>query len=223
MSHQYTAQQLDHAMGASYDITGDTDILEVSFEGIRAFLDALPETGKTYITNVGIQQQIGRLQDLTSSANEAVIWLSTLNHLVATGADRERILKQDTQDGWQECAWGDILHADERVKAEYISGTVIEGVPDGISDGGICIVDGNFIPFSTDARWYRIPAPVVHPDPAEHPAIVVTEADGYEDTNPQVFIWTGNRYENNAWSFDTDDITNWKPINPAKVVADNDC
>ena len=166
MQYEYTAQQLDHAIGASYDITGDTDILEVSFEGIRAFLDALPEP--------------------------------------------------DQQDDWQECAWGDVLHTDERVKAEYISGTIIEGIPDGISDEGIHLVDSIFMPHSTDAKWHRIPAPVQHPDPAEHPVII--------DEMGEPWFWAGLDDDYHSPTRPStfrspSDFTIWTP---AKVVADND-
>ena len=185
MSHEFTDEQLQLTILDASDQRSIfirtarelEDIDSSAIQSLRTLLYHLPEPGKTYITNVGIQQQIGRLQDLTSSEHEAVIWLSTLNHLVATGADRKRILKQDTQDGWQECAWGDVLHTDERVKAEYISGTIIEGVPDGINDTRIWLVDGNTMPFESDAKWYRIPAPVTPPDPAQHQFIRVDGKD----------------------------------------------
>ena len=124
----------------------------------------------------------------------------------------------DLQDDWQECSWDDILHTDERVKAEYFSGTVIEGIPDGISDNGIYIVDGNFIPFSTDARWYRIPAPVVAPDPAEHPVVI--------DGNGTAWFWsgTGDEYHSPERPSEYKDrFTNWTPgeVVP-KVVETND-
>lgn len=124
----------------------------------------------------------------------------------------------EPQQDWQECTWDDILHTDERVKAEYISGTVIEGIPDGISDNGIYLVDSNFIPFSTDARWYRIPAPVVAPDPAEHPVVI--------DGNGTSWFWsgTGDEYHSPERPGEYKDrFTNWTPgeVVP-KVVETND-
>lgn len=224
MRHEFTDEQLQLTILDASDKRSIfirtarelEDIDSSAIQSLRTLLYHLPEPGKTYITNVGIQQQIGRLQDLTSSEHEAAIWLSTLNHLVATGADRKRILKQDTQDGWQECAWGDVLHTDERVKAEYISGTVIEGVPDGISDNGVYLVDGNLIPYSPDAKWYRIPAPVQHPDPAEHPVII--------DEMGEPWFWAGLDDDYHSPTRPStfrspSDFTIWTP---AKVVADND-
>lgn len=126
----------------------------------------------------------------------------------------------EPQQDWQECTWDDILHTDERVKAEYISGTVIEGIPDGISDNGIYLVDSNFIPFSTDARWYRIPAPVVAPDPAEHPVVLVRESVNTKYDKPIPMIWDGGEfYESPKTSLHISTITDWEP---AKVVADDE-
>lgn len=228
MRHEFTDEQLQLTILDASDQRSIfirtarelEDIDSSAIQSLRTLLYHLPEPGKTYITNVGIQQQIGRLQDLSSSENEAVIWLSALNHLVATGADRKRILRQDTQDDWQECAWGDVLHTDERVKAEYISGTVIEGVPDGISDNGVYLVDGNLIPYSPDAKWYRIPAPVTHPDPEEHPVIVTYRPNGNGKT-PVSYAWTGQHYRSfdGQEYFSANEITDWSP---AKVVANND-
>ena len=220
---KYTDDQINEAIMLANQ-TGKVYAWET--EMYRNVINHLPEPGKTYITNVGIQQQIGRLQDLSSSENEAVIWLSTLNHLVATGADRKRILKQDTQDYWQECSWGDVLHTDARVKAEYISGTVIEGIPDGVSDDGVYLVDGNLIPYSPDAKWYRIPAQVVHPDPTEHPVILIHRSSGTKHDPPAVAITRKHNMTDDIHYVFKDygiqspaDITEWEP---AKVVADND-
>ena len=227
MSHEFTDEQLQLTILDASDQRSIfirtarelEDIDSSAIQSLRTLLYHLPEPGKTYITNVGIQQQIGRLQDLTSSEHEAVIWLSTLNHLVATGADRKRILKQDTQDGWQECAWGDVLHTDERVKAEYISGTIIEGIPDGISDEGIHLVDSIFMPHSTDAKWHRIPAPVQHPDPADNQFIIA---------NGKKYVIFGDRYYNieqvgiyGITGYFPEEFTSWEPADiVAKVIAD---
>lgn len=43
MQHNYTNSELDTAVGESYDITGDAPLLDVSFNGLRKFLDTLPE------------------------------------------------------------------------------------------------------------------------------------------------------------------------------------
>lgn len=132
----------------------------------------------------------------------------------------------EPQQDWQECTWDDILHTDERVKAEYISGTVIEGIPDGISDEGIHLVGSNFMPNSTDARWYRIPAPVVAPDPAEHPVILIHRSSGIKHVPPAVAITRKNNMTDDIHYVFKDygvqspaDITEWEP---AKVVADDE-
>ena len=135
-------------------------------------------------------------------------------------------LPTPASDDWEECSWDDILHTDERVKAEYISGTVIEGVPDGISDNGVYLVDGNLIQYSPDAKWSRIPAPVVHPDPDNNPVILVREVHGKTYDPPVVAIVRDSSTQNhpvyvygdNGSAF-PDYITDWSP---AKVVADDE-
>lgn len=124
----------------------------------------------------------------------------------------------DPPGDWQECSWGDISPTDERVKAEYISGTIIEGVPDGISDDGIYLVDSIFMPHSTDAKWHRIPSPDVHPDPTESPVIIVHKARVFDfPQGGQAMMWNGDSYENAAYEFFCNDITDWTS---ARVIAD---
>ena len=69
---------------------------------------------------------------------------------------------------------------------------------------------------------HLIERPVNHPDPVEHPAIVVIEADEDTFTGPDILVWTGLYYENKDFGFSPDTITKWQPIDPAKVVADDD-
>lgn len=215
MQHEYTAQQLDHAMGASHDITGDDDILEVSFEGIRAFLNSLPDQPG----GAALREQAGVYQALLEhpffrdwSISDTSVWSFMMSKLDSA---------MTPQDYWQECSWGDVLHTDARVKAEYISGTVIEGIPDGISDNGVYLVDGNLIPYSPDAKWYRIPAQVVHPDPAEHPVIYVRDSD-IVNFVPKIMVWYRDAYVAGRQGLFPEQITDWQQIDPAKVVANND-
>ena len=134
----------------------------------------------------------------------------------------------DPQDDWQQCSWGDISHTDERVKAEHTSGTIIEGVPDGISDNGVYLVDGNLIPYSPDAKWYRIPAPVQHPDPEEHPVIanVAVHKPGTNSTHRYDYAtWDIGEYYD-CWSNEGKYYGAWRPSaivewSPAKVVEDD--
>lgn len=112
--------------------------------------------------------------DQLKAAHKVAAKKISINELHTTkylSAFLDALPEPDTDD-WKECAWGDILPTDKRVKAEYASGTIIEGVPDEISDDGIYLSDGVFIWYSENAKWYRIPAPVQHPDPAEHPVII---------------------------------------------------
>jgi hypothetical protein len=158
----------------------------------------------------------------------------TAKHLAASRMNRDWIsrfnvkdirafldaLPEPESDEWQECRFEDVQKGD-RVK-----------VVDTHEAGDKTAYEGDVLQVSKDlvmtahhplhsvynSKWYRIPAPVQHPDPAEHPAIVVIEADCFKGQDPQVLVWTGGKYENDSWMFDEDDITDWLPIDPAKVV-----
>lgn len=186
MQHEYTEQQLDHAMGASHDITGDDDILEVSFEGIRAFLNSLPEP--------------------------------------------------DPQDDWEACEFADIRKGD-RVKevVNHGHGTIeaIEGVAHfkapGIGGHLAWKPRGSVYQLALDdhesdshkVTLYRIPAPVVAPDPVEHPVIYVRDSD-IVNFVPKIMVWYRDAYVAGRQGLSPEQITDWQQIDPAKVVADND-
>ena len=161
-------------MGVSQEVTGDDYILEVSFEGIRAFLNALPEP----------------------------------------------------QDDWIECAFEDIQKGDrvrivtENFYTEY-DHPVLE-----VGQTSIC----STILFACGTRaflddynaLYRIPAPVVTPNPAEYPVILVTAADRVAYDQPEPHVWDGEAYSalDRALSYlMPTQITDWSP---AKVVADDE-
>ena len=67
----------------------------------------------------------------------------------------------------------------------------------------------------------RIPAPV-HPDPAEHPVILVTEYDvagNIMECEPTPFFAHDGVYKNDIYAHRPDDVLSWSP---AKVVKDNE-
>ena len=82
--------------------------------------------------------------------------------------------------------------------------------------------NGGSVYISAIESVHLIERPVNHPDPVEHPAIVVIEADEDTFTGPDILVWTGVDYENKDFGFSPDTITKWQPIDPAKVVADDD-
>lgn len=64
-----------------------------------------------------------------------------------------------------------------------------------------------------------IDRPVVHPDPAECPVIIVHKELAYDFTQTpdggQAMMWNGDTYENADYEFFCKDITDWSP---AKVT-----
>jgi hypothetical protein len=63
----------------------------------------------------------------------------------------------------------------------------------------------------------RIPAPVQHPDPEDHPVIIIYRPNG-NGKSPVSYAWTGKHYRSfdGQEYFSVREITDWSP---AKVVA----
>ena len=214
MQHEYTAQQLAHAMGDSYDITGDTDILEVSFEGIRAFLDALPDQPG----DDALREQAGLYKELIDHPffKDWSISGTSVRNFMMNKLDSA----MTPQDDWEACEFADIRKGDrvKRVDANYGGDTTIttEGtvarleVNYALSQGGSTLGnpddDGD-----TLVQLYRIPAPVVHPDPERHPAIHVEECDivGFI---PKIMVWYRDSYVAGQQCLSPERITSWQPV-----------
>lgn len=118
---------------------------------------------------------------------------------------------------WQECAFEDIRIGD-LVKAVRHNGDYMVFTAEATTPLSVYGEDWH-VSHPADEVLYRIP--VKTPDPSEHPAIVVINADGYDGEEPAVLVWTGLVYENRLWAFDQHRITEWKPIDIAKVIADD--
>jgi hypothetical protein len=170
----------------------------------------------------GLSDQVRRLRELTASTNEATKWLAAVNHLIMSGTTRDELLKAETdQNGdWQGSSTGDLRKGDQ-AKAVFQNGAIIQGtVRRVLSNGDISLGEGVRIHADDDITLYRIPKPVVHPDPAEHPVIIVNEAQGNNsDDLPREMIWFMGSYVSGMTSFIPEIITDWEP---AKVVADDD-
>lgn len=131
------------------------------------------------------------------------------------------------QGDWEECGFNDLRPTDKRVKAVFIGGSVIEGTPDQSSSESIFLVDGPVIHTYDEATFYRIPAPVVHPDPAEHPAIIVREiAHALGGTSGKVYeqaLWNHGNSDTGRYNTSTgrelrpERIIDWAPAKMTEV------
>lgn len=133
------------------------------------------------------------------------------------------------QDDWQECKFADIRKGDRVKRVEPLIGDAtetIEGTAVTVDENWALTKGGTTLAHSRDIKKpdlaiYRIP--VTHPDPAEHPVIIVHKALAYDFTQTpdggQAMMWNGDTYENADYEFFCKDITDWTP---AKVVANND-
>lgn len=163
--------------------------------------------------------------DLTDLLMGRLDRLERLDHLEASKGS------QHQADDWQQCRFEDIQKGD-RVKRIFtkVSGSKItkEGVAEHLVDGsiwstscGMRLASNNYVPHETGlVTLYRIPAPVTHPDPEEHPVIVIYRPNGNGKT-PVSYAWTGQHYRSfdGQEYFSANEITDWSP---AKVVANND-
>ena len=88
-------------------------------------------------------------------------------------------LPEPTTDDWQECRFEDIRKGD-RVKVvdthEAGDQTVYEGDVVQVSKG-LVMTAHHQLHSVYNSKWYRIPAPLQHPDPAEHKYILDVDGD----------------------------------------------
>lgn len=141
-------------------------------------------------------------------------------------SDLRAILKHlpAQQGDWQECGFNDLRPTDKRVKAVFIGGSVIEGTPDQSSSESIFLIDGPVIHTYDEATFYRIPAPVQHPDPEVDKYILVHKADPKYNRHmfPNVGMSNGiSGYDVSNIHIPSEHILEWEELTP-KVVADND-
>lgn len=144
------------------------------------------------------------------------------------------------QDNWEACTFEEIRKGDrvKRVLDLNDGETLIkEGVADyledtskWISSGGMAIASNGWIPEGAGTvTLYRIPAPVVRPDPEEHPVILVHAFDGDQMPEGTYASITQNQAHSYVYELVPGDgthpirtrpdaIDEWEP---AKVVPSN--
>jgi hypothetical protein len=201
------------------------------------------QTMKRYLQNVAVDNAIkARIKTVwndTRMAGEsgtpitAQMWdylvpaeqerLEDFAHALVTNLIDEDALPEPDDD-WQECGFNDFLPTDKRVKAVFAGGSIIEGTPDRRNHEHVFLVDGPVIHSYDDATFYRIPAPVQHPDPAQHPVILDPHT-----TDDEVFdyaVWDAEDFYL-CYTHEGEYMRGAEPseitkFTPAKVVAEDD-
>lgn len=135
----------------------------------------------------------------------------------------------EPQDEWEACAFEDIRKGD-RVKRIHTHPNGERAIFEGTATSGTNSVwDGQTVMSLATAcddlpredqvsvTLFRIPAPVVHPDPMEHHIITCHDRENDYFWNGVTGKYMGLYDPRNLYS--REDFINWSP---AKVVADND-
>ena len=173
MKQEFEPHVIAEAVEKSYQISGDLPMLDVSINGLRAFLDALPEPQDDF-------QRGGVILDT------------------------------------------DDVRKGDRVLIMNLANNLYEVTVTAIDERAI-IWKGSSITKSSIDRIYLMDRPAVqHPDPAEHPVILVTEYDvagNIMECEPTPFFAHDGVYKNDIYAHRPDDVLSWSP---AKVVADNE-
>lgn len=94
-----------------------------------------------------------------------------------------------------------------------------------LSDGIIHFDNDELVFWHNKHTYYRLPAPVQHPDPAEHQYILVHRADPKYNRHmfPNVGMTSGkNGYGVGKIYISAEHILEWEELTPAKVVADDE-
>ena len=154
-------------------------------------------------------------------------WISRFN-VVDIRAILEA-LPEPEQDVWQTCPAKNVRKGD-RVRWKVSESEdnesyeiVVTVVTNHTNDGGVVLHSKScsyFFPYDTVVD--HIPAPVQHPDPVEHPVILVTEYDvagNIMECEPTPFFAHDGVYKNDIYAHRPDDVLSWSP---AKVVADDE-
>lgn len=81
--------------------------------------------------------------------------------------------------------------------------------------------NGGSVYISAIESVHLIERPVNHPDPVEHPVIYVKDCD-LVNFIPEIMVWYRDSYVAGRQCLSPERITDWQPIDPAKVVADDD-
>ena len=126
----------------------------------------------------------------------------------------------EPQDEWQPCRFEDIRKGD-RVQYETPDALIKPKHPVLRNFGDdLGFVGGMKVWDHPDVKWYRIPAPVQHPDPEKHPVIIVHESNPAVYDYPLEMMWDGgNCYESPKVALHVKSITRFTP---AKVVPEDD-
>lgn len=161
--------------------------------------------------------QVGQLLKIDATADELQAFL------------QHRAAHPRQQDDWQECTFDAVKDIDEMVLFEFKNGSKIQGRPEWRNKTDIHLWVGDILlevalrdAEKGKATIYRKPKKIVHPDPAEHPVILIPRYNGVDrDPHLTPVVWDGRYYKtvNETEYFSAKDITNWTP---AKVVATND-
>ena len=127
----------------------------------------------------------------------------------------------EPQDDWQECTFRQVSEHDLKVKVVW-GDFAMEGEISAVDEGAIYIADRGVVDIGGDwKKIYRIPAPVVAPDPEQHPVIYVKDCNivGFI---PKIMVWYRDSYVAGQQCLSPERITDWQQIDPAKVVADDE-
>jgi|SRR5690625_104213 len=133
----------------------------------------------------------------------------------------------DESDEWEPCGRSE-LRIGDYLRCESPYGTFTSSEPikwfrlttqhiDIEFENGSCIEIN-----TTNKTVYRKPKPIVHPDPAEHPVIIVRESTVLpKGSEPQKVVYVRPYYRNDIWNGAPETITDWEPADiVAKVIAD---
>ena len=153
-------------------------------------------------------------------------WISRFN-VVDIRAILEA-LPEPKQDVWQTCPAKNVRKGD-RVRWKVSESEdnesyeiVVTVVTNHTNDGGVVLHSKScsyFFPYDTVVD--RIPAPVQHPDPEQHPVIYVKDCD-LVNFIPEIMVWYRDSYVAGRQCLSPERITDWQQIDPAKVVADDE-
>lgn len=220
MKHEFTSNDLGRALD---QVTYDAGKIQgVSYVTLRQFLDALPDVphwGDCAVdrAKAGVYEQLldHPYFDGWSEADESVedYMIGRLNEAHAAEQHDPQIPVADVRKG-------------DRVRVLTTIGNYYEfTITDIDTQLGMLIWNGGNVYKRSAKRVWLINRPVTHPDPAEHPVILVRTCwdsgilDDRHFTPAVVAIWDGFGYKSHEYGFNAQDISSWSP---AKVVADDE-